>query len=232
MSSSKIDELGLRFNAQGLVAAVVQDAHDRRVLMLAWMNREALEKTLAGPLVTFYSRSRQMLWTKGETSGNVLEVVSVQVDCDGDTLLVRARPAGPVCHTGTPTCFEEPFVGVLEEGADLGEQLARLLGLVEERRSSPSAQSYTSSLLAGGARAIGAKLEEEALELANALGTETTERVVSEAADLLYHLMVGLGSRGVSGRTVAVELARREGISGLEEKRSRGVATRERSDKD
>lgn len=232
MSSIKVDELGVSFNAEGLVAAVVQDAIDERVLMLAWMNREALEKTLAGPLVTFYSRSRQVLWTKGETSGNVLEVVSVQADCDGDTLLVRARPAGPVCHTGTPTCFEAPLVGALEPKAGLGEELTRLAAVVEARRSAPPTQSYTSSLLAGGGRAIGAKVEEEALELAEALSEEGPERVVSEAADLLYHVMVGLSCRGVGAAAVAAELARRQGMSGLEEKRSRDLSARAAGEED
>ena len=202
---------------QPLTVAVVQDARSGRVLMVAYMNEEALRLTLVTGEVTFWSRSRQRLWKKGETSGNVLRLVELKPDCDGDALLVRAVPAGPTCHTGAQTCF----------GTDGREpqpsELDALARTIAERRSAPATRSYTRQLLDGGPRAITAKIAEEAAELcAELLRSERDRaRVVSEAADVLFHVLVGLGEAGVTLDEVQAELARRAGRSGLVEKASR-----------
>jgi phosphoribosyl-ATP pyrophosphohydrolase/phosphoribosyl-AMP cyclohydrolase len=187
----------------GLVPAIVQDARTGTVLMLGYMNREALETTRETGLVTFFSRERGVLWTKGETSGNTLTLVSVAVDCDGDTLLVRALPAGPACHTGTDTCWGEP------NPPDPLGFLAELEAIVEERAGAPADESYTRRLLDGGAAAAGQKLGEEAVETVVAALAQDDGRVVDEAADLVYHLMVLLRTRGLSLGDVARRLEER-----------------------
>jgi len=210
----------LPWGADGLLPAVVQGAADGEVLMVAWMNAEALERTLIGPHAVFWSRSRGALWTKGETSGNVLRVVSVRADCDADTLLVTVDPAGPACHTGARTCF---FEGLSQESAPprIGASLMALEAVVDRRRGADPDASWTARLLSGGPEAYGAKIREEADELVRACAGEPTDRVAEEAADLLYHLMVGLGHRGVSISEVAAILASRAGVSGLREKAGR-----------
>ncbi len=210
----------LRWGADGLLPAVVQGAADGAVLMVAWMNAEALERTLAGPHAVFWSRSRRTLWTKGETSGNVLGVVSVRADCDADTLLVTVDPAGPACHTGATTCF---FGRLSEAEAPprIGAALVALEEVVAQRRGADPADSWTARLLTGGPDVYGAKIREEAEEVVRACAAEPSGRVAEEAADLLYHLMVGLGHRGVSISEVAAILALRAGVSGLEEKARR-----------
>lgn len=192
--------------------------------MLAYMNREALEQTLASGKATFFSRSRGALWTKGETSGHVLEVLEVVADCDADTLLLSVLPVGPSCHTGRPACFFRR-VGA---GGSLEDQpreaapfLTELGELLEARKASTAEKSYTKSLLVGGPDKIGEKLREEADELARAIKSESDERVLSEAADLLYHAMVGLTQRGLTLRQVIEVLARRTHQSGHAEKASR-----------
>ena len=210
----------LRWGAAGLLPAVVQGAADGAVLMVAWMNAEALERTLAGPHAVFWSRSRRTLWTKGETSGNVLRVVSVRADCDADTLLVTVDPSGPACHTGATTCFFERLSGA-QAPARIGDALVALEETVARRRGADPAVSWTARLLAGGPDAYGAKIREEAEEVARACAGEPSGRVAEEAADLLYHLMVGLGDRGVSIGEVAAALAARAGVSGLDEKARR-----------
>ncbi len=185
----------------GLLPAVIQDARDGRVLMLGYMNAEALERTLADRCVCFFSRSRQRLWTKGETSGNRLELVDVLMDCDRDTLLVQAIPRGPTCHLGHTTCFGEtpwPPVG----------QLARLQTLIESRRTSDPEQSYTARLLQGELRRCAQKVGEEGVE--TALAAVTGQHLAAEAADLLYHLLVCLSAAGSSLDEVLAELQRRE----------------------
>ncbi|QOC22543.1 bifunctional phosphoribosyl-AMP cyclohydrolase/phosphoribosyl-ATP diphosphatase HisIE [Wenzhouxiangella sp. AB-CW3] len=170
-----------------LVPAIVQDADDGRVLMLGYMNAEAVEQTLKTGRITFYSRSKQRLWVKGETSGNTLSLIDLAVDCDRDTLLVQARPAGPVCHTGTQTCFGDtawPPAGFL----------ARLDRIVAERRSAPPESSYTARLLAEGPARCAQKVGEEGVETALAAVGEKREALDEEAADLLYHLLVCLHS--------------------------------------
>lgn len=212
----------LKYDANGLIVAVCQDHLDGSVRMVAWMNEEAVNATLESRKATFYSRSRQALWIKGETSGHFLHVVSVTVDCDHDTLLIRVRADGPSCHTGQPTCFFSPLPA--EDGAP--EQatptfLSELENELTLRKLSTSTKSYTKSLLDGGAAKIGSKLLEESGEFTRAIEAESDQRVASEAADVLYHLMVGLQLRSVSMRQVLEELASRTKMSGHEEKAAR-----------
>jgi phosphoribosyl-ATP pyrophosphohydrolase/phosphoribosyl-AMP cyclohydrolase len=188
------------------------------------MNAESLARTLVTGRATFYSRSRQALWEKGESSGNTLTVRSVYADCDGDTLLVLVDPRGPSCHTGRPNCFfrQVGTDGTVEDRAvEALPFLDELAQVLHERRLSTSEKSYTRSLLDGGAEKIAAKLAEEANELGVALASESDDRVKSEAADLLFHLLVGLELRGVPLRSVIEVLAERSGISGHAEKAAR-----------
>jgi phosphoribosyl-ATP pyrophosphohydrolase/phosphoribosyl-AMP cyclohydrolase len=172
---------------QGLVAAIVQDARNGRVLMLGYMDRAALEHTLRERVVTFYSRSRQRLWTKGESSGNRLELVSIAPDCDGDALLVRARPLGPTCHRGSASCF----------GDAVADPIDALDALVASRERERPARSYTTSLFEAGTRRIAQKVGEEGVEMALAAVAQDDEALLGEAADLVFHLLVLLRSRGL-----------------------------------
>jgi len=182
-----IDQIDFE-KGNGLVPAIIQDASTRAVLMLGYMNREALEKTQREGRVTFYSRSKKRLWTKGETSGHHLEVVDIRPDCDKDALLIKARPAGPVCHRGSDTCF-------FEKNKD-PEFLNTLEKVIAERKAHPSDKSYTSSLLARGVPKVAQKVGEEAVELViEALAEQNEKRFLSEAADLIYHLLVLLAAR-------------------------------------
>ena len=187
----------------GLLPAIVQDAGDGAVLMLGYMNREALAETLASNRVTFWSRSKGRLWTKGESSGNFLALRAVTVDCDGDTLLVLAEPAGPACHTGTRTCWGENAPRAA--GEQLGF-LAKLEGIIQQRIASRPQGSYTSKLLAEGTRRIAQKVGEEGLELALAAVAQSDEEVLGEAADLLYHAMLLLQVKNLSLAKVVAEL--------------------------
>jgi len=187
----------------GLLPAIVQDAGDGAVLMLGYMNREALAETLASGRVTFWSRSKGRLWTKGESSGNFLALRAAAVDCDGDTLLVLAEPAGPACHTGTRTCWGENAPRAA--GERLGF-LAKLEGIIEQRIASRPEGSYTSKLLAEGTRRIAQKVGEEGLELALAAVAQSDEEVLGEAADLLYHAMLLLQVKNLSLAQVVAEL--------------------------
>lgn len=182
---------GVRFDERGLVPVVAQDVEDGRVLMLAWANREALERSLAGGELTFWSRSREALWTKGETSGNVLRLVSLHADCDGDSVLALVHPAGPACHTGEPTCF----------GSGSGPRAeATLPGvwrtLAARARERPEG-SYTVRLLDDPNLRI-KKLGEETAELIQALVQRDGPRATEEAADLLYHALAALLAEGVT----------------------------------
>jgi phosphoribosyl-ATP pyrophosphohydrolase/phosphoribosyl-AMP cyclohydrolase len=187
----------------GLVPAIIQDADDRTVLMLGFMNAEALERTLNDKLVTFWSRTKQRLWQKGETSGNCLEVVSIDVDCDEDTLLIRARPRGPVCHTGRRSCFQN------QPGGQAGRVLSRLAQIIASRKEKTPEGSYTAELFKAGAQKIGQKLGEEAVELAIAAQYSDAQRCTEEAADLVYHLMVLLASKDIGMEQVETELEKR-----------------------
>jgi len=212
----------VKWDDRGLCVAVVQDRLGGAVRMVAWMNREALEKTLETRRATFFSRSRNRLWVKGEESGHGLDVHEVVFDCDVDTLLVLVDPHGPSCHTGEESCFFEAAHG--DETRRIAPALPLLGELereIESRKASDAGKSYTKSLLEGGPDRIGAKLREEADELARAVAGESDERVASEAADVLYHAMVALASRGVPFRAVLAELSRRRGVSGHQEKLSR-----------
>lgn len=218
---------GPAYDERGLVPAIVQDAASGTVLMLAWMNAEALRLTRETGVVHFWSRSRQALWKKGETSGNTLALVELRHDCDGDTILVRARPAGPACHTGATTCFFHRDDGVDDDGIpaldDASAQVVPRLGqiLIDRRDSSTGEKSYTKSLLDKGMPKILEKIAEESGELAAELSGGTDERVVSETADLIFHVMVGLTARRIPVERVFLELARRFGTSGHAEKAAR-----------
>jgi phosphoribosyl-ATP pyrophosphohydrolase/phosphoribosyl-AMP cyclohydrolase len=190
----------------GLLPAVVQHAASGAVLMLGYMNREALTETLSSNRVTFWSRSKKRLWTKGETSGNFLELRAVAVDCDGDTLLVLAEPMGPACHTGTATCWgESPPQAAGEKLAFL----ATLEGVIQQRIADKPEGSYTAKLLAEGTRRIAQKVGEEGLELALAAVAQSNEEIIGEAADLLYHAMLLLQVKQLSLGHVVAELERR-----------------------
>ncbi len=210
------------YDARGLVPCIVQDATSSTVLMLGWMNAEALELTRTTGEVHFYSRSRAKLWKKGETSGNTLAVDELRIDCDRDCILVRARPAGPTCHTGTTSCF---FTIVDEDDATddgVAPILARLDATLVRRRDSATAEkSYTKSLLDKGMPKILEKIAEEHGELADELPAGPDEKVVHEAADLLFHVMVGLTARNIPFDRVIAELGRRFGTSGHAEKAAR-----------
>lgn len=193
---------GLAWDKQdGLLPALVQDAVTLRVLMLGYMDRTALQASLSSGFVTFFSRSRQRLWRKGETSGNTLACVSITTDCDGDSLLVLARPAGPTCHRGTTSCFADAP----------GDVLAALDALVAERSRTRPPGSYTTRLLEDGVRAIAQKVGEEGVETALAAVAQDDAALAGEAADLLYHLLVLLRARGLSLDDAKNVLAARAG---------------------
>jgi phosphoribosyl-ATP pyrophosphohydrolase/phosphoribosyl-AMP cyclohydrolase len=177
----------------GLLPAVVQDADTLRVLMLGYMDRAALQATLDSGRVTFFSRSRQRPWTKGETSGHYLDLVSIDADCDADTLLVLARPRGPTCHLGRDSCFP----GAPGQEATNGPFLQRLDALIARRERDRPADSYTTRLFEGGIRRIAQKVGEEGVETALAAVAQDDRELLGEAADLLYHLLVLLRARGL-----------------------------------
>jgi phosphoribosyl-ATP pyrophosphohydrolase/phosphoribosyl-AMP cyclohydrolase len=187
----------------GLVPAIIQDAQTKNVLMLGYMNQEALDKTLETKKVTFWSRSRNCLWTKGETSGNFLHMVDIKIDCDNDTLLVKANPDGPTCHTGTDTCWGE----VNEQNPLLF--LTELQDFINRRHDEMPEGSYTTKLFKDGINKIAQKVGEEALETVIEVTNGTLEHLVYEASDLLYHLVVMLASKGLRIEQVAEELHKR-----------------------
>jgi len=197
----------VKYGENGLAPAIVQDAASGEVLMLAWMNREALAQTLATGKATFWSRSRKQLWVKGATSGNTQAVRAVQLDCDGDTVLLRVDPAGPACHTGARSCFFEVLQGAPPAP---GETLAALEKVLQARRRSPPEGSYTAKLFADETLRH-KKVGEEAAELITASLRGTREEIAHEAADLLYHALVLLAAHGMGMRDVAEVLRAREG---------------------
>ena len=214
-------------NADGLIPVVAQDAVTGEVRMVAFATPEAVRMTLESGRATFWSRSRGELWEKGRTSGHVLEVAAVLVDCDADTLVYLVSARGPTCHTGAPTCFfrraelRDGEVVVADEAVPEPTLLARLEQVLEARKNATSGSSYVKSLYDGGADKIGAKVREEADALARAIAGEDDARVTSEAADVVFHVMVALRSRGVPFGNVLRELERRFGTSGHDEKRAR-----------
>jgi phosphoribosyl-AMP cyclohydrolase / phosphoribosyl-ATP pyrophosphohydrolase len=203
--SAGVDEL--RFDRRGLLPAVVQDADDGTVLMLGWMDREALAATLASGQVHFHSRSRDALWRKGETSGHTLALVGLRADCDADALLVVARPAGPTCHTGERSCFHGDLAGAFPPE---GLTLAPLFGVLHRRAAERPAGSYSVRLMDDRDLAL-KKLLEEALEVALAVKNRDRANLVWELADLLYHAAVVMVAEGVAPSEVNAELVRRAG---------------------
>lgn len=187
--------------SDGLIPAIIQDAETRQVLMLGYMNQEAFEKTTREGVVTFFSRSKNRLWTKGETSGNFLHVIDWKVDCDQDTLLFRVRPQGPVCHTGSDTCFDETnqdahFLHYLEQ-------------VIRQRRDQPDEKSYTASLFRKGINKIAQKVGEEAVELVIEAKDNDEGLFLNEAADLLFHYLVLLSAKGYGLQDVISVLEKR-----------------------
>lgn len=185
-----IDVSSLNFNKMdGLIPCVVQDHSTRNVLMLGFMNQEALMKTLEERRVTFYSRTKKKLWTKGETSGNYLNLIDLKIDCDNDTLLVFVKPEGPVCHTGSGTCFGE---------ANKSSSLGFLEEIINHRKNHPQKDSYTNKLLDSGINKVAQKVGEEAVELVIEAKDDNKELFLNEAADLMYHYLVLLAAKNSS----------------------------------
>jgi phosphoribosyl-ATP pyrophosphohydrolase/phosphoribosyl-AMP cyclohydrolase len=204
LSLADLDTLDF-YKTGGLLPAVVQHAESGAVLMLGYMNKEALRETLTRDRVVFFSRSRQRLWQKGETSGNTLELAGVRTDCDRDTLLVTAMPAGPACHLGTATCFGDGTATAAGRLAFLGT----LERVIAQRVADRPDGSYTAQLYAEGPKRIAQKVGEEGLEVALAAVAETDDKLIAESADLLYHLLLLLGSRGLRLEHVVAELQSR-----------------------
>lgn len=197
--------MNINFNKDesGLIPAIIQDQHSNKVLMLGFMNQESYDKTVQSGLVTFYSRTRKRLWTKGEESGNFLNVVSITPDCDQDTLLIKAIPAGPVCHTGADTCWEE------NNPTDDFYFLKTLQDYIFRRKNEMPKGSYTTSLFESGTAKIAQKVGEEAVETVIEAMANNDERLIYEASDLVYHLMVLLTHKGYSFSDLASELKKR-----------------------
>ncbi|MDQ3338579.1 MAG: bifunctional phosphoribosyl-AMP cyclohydrolase/phosphoribosyl-ATP diphosphatase HisIE [Myxococcota bacterium] len=222
------------YDERGLVPCVVQDAATGTLLMLAWMNEEALRQTRETGEVHFWSRSRKTLWRKGETSGNTLKLVELRLDCDRDAVLAIARPAGPTCHTGTTSCFNATDTNREDDGVPAlegAQVMSRLYEILESRRDAQtsSEKSYTRSLLDAGMPKILAKIAEESKELAAELPAGDDKKVIHETADLLFHVMVGLVARRIPIDQVYAELARRFGTSGHVEKAARPPAPKDDS---
>jgi phosphoribosyl-ATP pyrophosphohydrolase/phosphoribosyl-AMP cyclohydrolase len=212
-----VDPAALHYDGRGLIPVVVQDVNSGAVLMQAFANREAIDLTLSTGEAHFWSRSRQSLWRKGETSGNVFQVLEVTADCDADSLLVRVLPAGPACHRGTRTCFE-PDIGSNPARLELGW----LVAVLESRHGADPETSYTARLLSQGVERIAQKVGEEGVEAAlaavslaargNNEGGERRKALIGEAADLLYHLLVLLLASGIDPSEIGEELLRRHGL--------------------
>ena len=217
----------IKWGDNGLLPAIVQDAGNAQVLMQAWMNQEALRRTIADGYATFWSRSRSEIWKKGESSGHFLKLVDIYVDCDADCILLQAIPVeGIACHTGTASCFNRKLD---RNDRQLSEHpsgpeplaLAKLEQTIARRADADPATSYTASLLSAGPETILRKVGEEALELVLAAQSKDKQRIVEESADLWYHVLVLLKDNGVSLHQVHLALDKRSGQSGLEEKASR-----------
>ncbi|SFW52108.1 bifunctional phosphoribosyl-AMP cyclohydrolase/phosphoribosyl-ATP diphosphatase HisIE [Chitinophaga sancti] len=181
-------QIDFQKSADGLVPAIIQDAATHKVLMLGYMNQESLDKTLQEGKVTFFSRSKQRLWTKGEQSGNFLTLVDLRVDCDNDTLLIKVNPVGVVCHTGADTCWDEKNIS--------NDFLSKLENVITDRKNNPSDSSYTSKLFAKGINKIAQKVGEEAVEVVIEAKDDSEELFLNESADLLFHYLVLLSAKG------------------------------------
>lgn len=191
-------------SAHGLIPAIIQDSETKNVLMLGYMNEESLQKTIETQKVTFFSRSKQRLWTKGEESGNFLNLVSIKNDCDGDTLLIQAKPVGPTCHTGADTCWQEP------NKANYGF-ISHLENTIKTRReNADSEQSYVASLFAKGINKIAQKVGEEAVEVVIEAKDDNEDLFLSESADLLFHYLILLQAKGYQLNDVVEVLKKRQ----------------------
>jgi len=205
MNNSSLSQLDWNKGEDGLLPVIVQDYDTGRVLMLGYMNQLALEKTLVSQQITFFSRSKQRLWTKGESSGHVLQLVELYSDCDDDTLLAVARPVGPTCHTGTISCFgDEPVTA-----AEHITFLTKLEAVIAKRIADNPEGSYTAKLWERGLTRMAQKVGEEGVEIALAAVVQEKERLISEAADMLYHLTLLLKARDLSLSDVVKELEQR-----------------------
>ncbi len=199
-----METLNFSKSPDGLLPAIIQDAATQKVLMLGFMNEEAYQQTLATKKVTFFSRTKQRIWVKGETSGNFLELLDIKIDCDQDTLLIQAKPLGVVCHTGADTCFNDS-----NQGNSL-EFLAHLEGVIKSYHSNPQEGSYTSSLFKKGINKVAQKVGEEAVELVIEAKDNNDDLFKNEAADLLYHYLVLLTAKGFSLADITAVLEKRQ----------------------
>jgi phosphoribosyl-ATP pyrophosphohydrolase/phosphoribosyl-AMP cyclohydrolase len=222
---SSIDSLlaSAKFSAEGLIPAIAQDAATGVVRMQAWVNEEALRATAESGFATFYSRSRQELWRKGVTSGNVLHVREIRLDCDGDSVLYLVDAEGPSCHTGKTSCYYRTASGLEDDGPPepAAAIVSRVARVIADRRSKPTEKSYVASLLAAGWPKILGKISEEAREVVESLPGQDKAHTAHEAADVIFHLLVGLEAAQVPVEDVFAELRRRFGTSGLTEKANR-----------
>lgn len=220
-----MDINSIKFDDRGLIPAIAQEEATGEVLMLAYMNKESLEKTLATGKAYYYSRSRKKLWLKGETSGNLQEVHSISYDCDCDTLLLKIHQTGVACHTGERSCFYRTMEGLGKEaskpvGAEVITALYKVL--LERKGAAGNEKSYVASLYAKGTDKIAEKIAEESAELIEAAREKDNKEIVYELCDLWFHTLVMLGHKDIDISEVFTELARRFGTSGIEEKASRG----------
>ena len=199
----------IRFDDRGLIPAIVQDFASRRVLTLAYMNAESLERTVATGETWFWSRSRASLWHKGATSGNTQQVRSIEMDCDGDALIINVKPDGPACHTGAQSCFYRTLHGKSDTSSDLGNVLNELHSVIYDRRQELPEDSYTTYLFKEGLDKILKKVGEEAAETIIAAKNDDPDSLVRETSDLLYHLLVLLVERGVTLADISDELQKR-----------------------
>ena len=221
-------EFRIDWQKHPLIPAIVQDSESGEVLMLAYMNEEALAKTLETGLAHYYSRSRQKLWQKGESSGNIQEVQEIKLDCDGDTILLRVKQKGPACHTGRKSCFYKDLKSgeitskPIEDPAKMYEDIVDLLyHTIQEKKDADPTKSWTAKLFSKGENTILKKVAEEAAEFCFAVKDKNKDEIVYECADLVYHTLVALVFSDIAPELVRTELRRRFGTSGIEEKASR-----------
>lgn len=222
----KIDLKGLKFNKNGLIPAIIQDYRTNTVLMMAYMNEEALRATIGTGVTHFWSRSRKKLWRKGETSGHIQIVKRILYDCDGDALLVQVEQVGSACHTGNRSCFyrglyEKEILPSAQE-VSLAEILNKVYDVIVDRRDRPKESSYVSTLFSSGVDKILSKITEEAGELIISSKNNDREEIIYEAADLWFHTLVLLGYHGLTPQDIYKELEKRYGISGLKKKAREG----------